>query len=117
MLSQFDESRDKQWEKDWNGYCPRLAEHEVHRSICALLFTPQSVHVQGFYEQINEENIFIWINRGFTNWIFFGRVNRNRINKDLGPTFRSFIVQLSWDNIPLTKKYWLVGGNEYANSN
>ncbi len=41
----------------------------------------------------------------------------NRTNKELGPTFRSFIVESSLAKEPLTKKYWLVGGYWYANSN
>ncbi len=44
-------------------------------------------------------------------------VNKNKTNKEPGPTFNSCIVELSQAKQPLTKKYWFVGGQWYANSN
>jgi hypothetical protein len=35
----------------------------------------------------------------------FGCVNKNKTNKEFGPTFKSFIVELSGAKRPLTKKY------------
>ncbi len=37
-------------------------------------------------------------------------VNKNKTNKEPGPTFNSCIVELSQAKQPLTKKYWFVGG-------